>query len=190
MAQAEKMLETSKKRCNLNLKIEKFFPPMTPSPTPMPNQRLKSSTHRNFFRLNIKITLNLNFRLSQVDVGANVLIPVPSVDRAKTDFRNVIGLVMDENAGFYRIGTSDGILPTKYVRSQFLPCPTQFLKPEDVPNRTTTLRSAATAESNTTGQGHVHCACAKGCTTKQCKCRQLFRVCNSRCHNSMPCKNK
>jgi hypothetical protein len=128
--------------------------------------------------------------LKEVNVGDNILIPIPAVDRAKSDFRNMVGVVMDESNGFYTIGTRDGVLSQKYIRNQFLPTESIFLPLSDVPQRQTTLRSSATFESNSTGQGFVHCQCTTRCKTKKCKCRQLFRLCNSRCHNSNCCDNK
>ena len=90
----------------------------------------------------------------------------------------------------YTIGTRDDVLSQKYIRNQFLPTESIFLPLSDVPQRQTTLRSSATFESNSTGQGFVHCQCTTRCKTKKCKCRQLFRSCNSRCHNSNSCDNK
>ena len=90
----------------------------------------------------------------------------------------------------YTIGTQDDVLSQKYIRNQFLPTESIFLPLSDVPQRQTTLRSSATFENNSTGQGFVHCQCTTRCKTKKCKCRQLFRLCNSRCHNSNCCNNK
>ena len=128
--------------------------------------------------------------MKEVNVGDNILIPIPAVYREKSDFRNMIGVVMDESNGFYTIGTRDGVLSQKYIRNQFLPTESIFLPLSDVPQRQTTLRSSATFESNSTGQGFVHCQCTTRCKMKKCKCRQLFRLCNSRCHNSNCCDNK
>jgi len=80
----------------------------------------------------------------------------------------------------YTIGTRNDVLSQKYIRNQFLPTESIFLPLSDVPQRQTTLRSSATFESNSTGQGFVHCQCTNRCKTKKYKCRQLFRSCNSR----------
>ena len=45
-----------------------------------------------------------------VDVGVNVIIRIPDVDRAKADLRNILGVVLDKNEdGLYKIGTKDGV---------------------------------------------------------------------------------
>lgn len=50
-------------------------------------------------------------------VGSNVLIEIPSVDKAKTDLRNIIGVVMEVNDhGLHKIGTKTGILNQTYTR--------------------------------------------------------------------------
>lgn len=51
-----------------------------------------------------------------VEVGDNVIIPIPDVDRAKADFRNVIGVVLEKNEDLHKIGTKDGKLDKLYCR--------------------------------------------------------------------------
>jgi len=99
----------------------------------------------------------------------------------KTEFcpKNISGLILSNQ--------------DQNFRSQFIPSGSNFLGAEEVPTKNTSVRSAATSSSNALGQGHVHCNCTTKCKdTKKsrCKCRQLFRSCNSRCHNSQTCLNK
>ncbi|KAI1718987.1 KRAB-A domain-containing protein 2 [Ditylenchus destructor] len=54
-------------------------------------------------------------------VGQTVRVLVPTVDRAKTDPRNLLGVVMAVDDGFYSIGTGVGILKEKYTRNQIEP---------------------------------------------------------------------
>jgi hypothetical protein len=50
-----------------------------------------------------------------VDVGSNVIIPIPDVDRAKADLRNIVGVLLDKNEdGLYKIGTKDGVVDKLY----------------------------------------------------------------------------
>jgi hypothetical protein len=130
-----------------------------------------------------------NKRFQPVQSGTSVTIPVPSVDRAKGDLRNVMGTVISEDGGFYQIGTAQGILPQMYTRNQFEPTATNFLSPSQVPNKKTTLRSTAIAASPSGGQGFFHCNCQTGCENDRCKCRKVGRICNSKCHGSRSCKN-
>lgn len=62
------------------------------------------------------------------EVGDNVAVPVPMVDRGRCDPRTIIGVIVerDEN-DFYRTAVKAGILSTKYSRNQFDLCP-QILK--------------------------------------------------------------
>ncbi|KAI1696117.1 hypothetical protein Ddc_20699 [Ditylenchus destructor] len=129
-------------------------------------------------------------RNAPISVGQNVLIAIPIFDRAKTDPRNLLGVVMEEEDGFYRIGTKYGILGQKYSRNQIEPSSSQFITMESVPENEISLRAAVGADSLSGGQGHIHCACFKGCENGKCKCKSLKRLCNSRCHNSSSCKNK
>ena len=48
-------------------------------------------------------------RFGTVDVGTTVRVPIDSVDRGKTDPRNVLGVVMENNNGYYKIGTPHGL---------------------------------------------------------------------------------
>lgn len=117
-------------------------------------------------------------------------VGVPDVDRSKTDPRNVLGVVLAVEDGFYRIGTRDGVLEHLYSRNQIEACASNFLHPSEVPTSMTSLRNSVGSQSLSGKQGHVHCNCTRGCNTKRCKCLQLERICNSRCHNSSSCKNK
>ncbi|KAI1698064.1 hypothetical protein Ddc_19340 [Ditylenchus destructor] len=129
-------------------------------------------------------------RFAPIPVGQTVRVPIPMVDRAKTDPRVVLGVVMDAEDGFYRIGTGAGILNQKYSRNQIDPSSSKHVSLETVPNKEISLRTAVGADSLSGSQGHIHCACLQGCKTGKCKCKSLERLCNSRCHNSSSCKNK
>ncbi|KAI1697634.1 hypothetical protein DdX_18381 [Ditylenchus destructor] len=110
--------------------------------------------------------------------------------KVKTDPRNLLGVVMEEEDGFYRIGTDHGILSQQYSRNQIEPSSSQFVSKENVPDKEISLRTAVGADSLSGGQGYKHCNCLQGCKTGKCNCRSLGRLCNSRCHNSTSCKNK
>lgn len=52
-----------------------------------------------------------------VEVGDNVIVQIPSLDKAKSDLPNVIGVTMDvSDNGLHRIGTKSGILDQMYTR--------------------------------------------------------------------------
>ena len=115
---------------------------------------------------------------------------MPNVDRAKVDHRNVIGVVMEAEDGFYRLGTKQGMLPQLFTRNQFEKTASNFLHPDEVPSTSTTLRSTAIAASIVGGQGFFHCNCTKKCDSSRCKCNKSGFKCNSKCHNSLSCLNK
>ena len=65
--------------------------------------------------------------LSEVKVGDNVTIPIPSVDRGRTDPRNLIGIVTDiSDNDMYTIAVKSGILNSNYSRNQFDVCATSI----------------------------------------------------------------
>ena len=51
-------------------------------------------------------------------MGCSVRVAVPDVDRSKTDPRNLLGVVLGAENGFYRIGTREGVLEHLYSRNQ------------------------------------------------------------------------
>ncbi|KAI1694907.1 KRAB-A domain-containing protein 2-like [Ditylenchus destructor] len=68
------------------------------------------------------------------------------VDRAKTDPRIVLGVVMEADDGFYRIGTGAGILNQKYSRNQIDPSSSKHISLKTVPNKEISLRTAVGAD--------------------------------------------
>ena len=130
-------------------------------------------------------------RFKPADVGDNVLVPVPDVDRGRADFRNVKGIITKcGNDGTYKIGTSHGTLKQQYTRAQFIPTIGSFLEETQVPENEITLREVARNESLGSGQGNRSCTCLTGCSNNMCSCRQANRLCISNCHGSLSCKNK
>ncbi|KAI1695393.1 RNA recognition motif domain-containing protein [Ditylenchus destructor] len=82
-------------------------------------------------------------RFAPIPVGQTVRVPIPMVDRAKTDPKVVLGVVMQADDGFYRIGTRAGILNQKYARNQIDPSSSKHVSLETVPNNEISLRTAA-----------------------------------------------
>ncbi|XP_031334323.1 uncharacterized protein LOC116164310 [Photinus pyralis] len=125
-------------------------------------------------------------------VGMSVRVPIPDVDRSRSDHRNILGVIMSVEDEFYRIGTVHGVLKQLYSRNEFEICKQQFLKLENVKTDTEiTLRSAAGKFSvSGSTQGYVRCHCKKSCANKKCKCLASGYTCNSKCHNSATCSNK
>ncbi|XP_076055268.1 uncharacterized protein LOC143033663 [Oratosquilla oratoria] len=125
------------------------------------------------------------------EVGDNVAVPIPMVDRGRGDLRNIIGVIVDRDENdLYRIAVEAGILSTKDSRNQFDLCPQRLLNETDVnTDCTSTLRQALRSTASG-GQGFFHCDWSKQCQANRCKCFKAKKLCNSRCHSSLTCENK
>ena len=78
----------------------------------------------------------------------------------------VLAIISD---GSFKIGVEGGILKGNNLRTCFSLCSEKHLTPEDVPDKTLSLREATKVASGG-GQGLFHCDCKK--SGKQCiKCR-------------------
>ena len=130
------------------------------------------------------------------ELGDNVTVPIPLVDRGRGDPRNLMGVIVDrDDNGMYRIAVASGILAGKYSRNQFDLCAQRLLTMDNVSQDTeVSLRTAVQLESRCGGQGFQKCNCAgtgnKKCQTNKCKCFKAKLKCNSRCHSSLTCCNK
>ncbi|KAK7602738.1 hypothetical protein V9T40_006712 [Parthenolecanium corni] len=127
-------------------------------------------------------------RYRDAEVGETVRIPIPDVDRARADLRNVLGVVLSHTDGVYEIVTHFGKLNQLYSRNQFTICTDQFLSANDVPGQKISLR--ARSASVTGGQGFERCMCKTDCRTSRCSCKTKARLCTSKRHSSLSCANK
>jgi hypothetical protein len=57
--------------------------------------------------------------LTEVEVGKNILIPIPMVDRGKGDPQNLLAVVLSREEHGYKLGTKSGVLRGLYTRNQF-----------------------------------------------------------------------
>ena len=152
--------------------------------------RERHLSHENLERQADKIVAGSNHVLQ---MGNNVTLPVPSVDRGRGDPRNLMCVVTDINTETqqYKLATRYGLLNGSFSRNQFLPCTSNTLLLGSVDFDTEiSVRHAAREQSIGTGQGFLKCTCKSGCIKKTCKCLTAWILCNSRCHNSNTCKNK
>ncbi|KAK7111892.1 hypothetical protein V1264_011445 [Littorina saxatilis] len=115
------------------------------------------------------------------EVGDNVAVPVPLVDRGRGDPRNILGVILhrDVETDIYTIAVKAGILHGGYSRNQFDLCPQRLLTEEDVSlDKAVSLQSAVMEQSASGGEGFVK---------RSYKAKVL---CNSRCHSSQSCTNR
>lgn len=130
-------------------------------------------------------------KFPKVSDNENVIIRIPSEDRSKCDFQNLIGVILGIEDDLFVVGCRAGWIKEKFGRNGFEKFPTNFLTPEDVPKKWVELRSAATlAFINGKAQGMFKCNCKKSCRIGRCKCRASGYLCNSKCHHSNTCDNK
>ena len=130
-------------------------------------------------------------QLAPLEVGSNVTIPIPDVDKGRAEFRNVLGVVKSiSNEGLYEIGTASGSLKQKYTRGEVIPSKGTFIDIQAVPNKEISLREAAQKGAMGDGQGFQRCNCLGLCKTNICGCKNAKRLCTSKCHKSLTCMNK
>jgi len=131
-----------------------------------------------------------NSRLPAVDIGTNVVVRVPDLDRGRLAPRNVLAVVVDDNSSrLYLLGTKEGLLEQLYARNEFTAADNNFIEAHDVPSSSLSLRSASMITSGSK-QGLVSSHCTTYCTDKKCKCRSKNMKCNPKCHSTSSCKTK
>ncbi len=129
--------------------------------------------------------------LTVMDIGKNVTVSIPSVDKGRVDFRNIMAVVLEQINNNYRLGTENGIISRLFPRSKLTFVEQNFFGPENVPQDIMiSLRQESTLSSFGHGQGVIKCNCRKNCFSKRCICKSKNIFCNSRCHNSNSCFNK
>lgn len=125
------------------------------------------------------------------NIGDNVLVNIPEVDRGRLAPRNVLAIIIDKtDQGFYILGTKNGKLKRLYSRNEFQLSPSVFLSLSEVPSDSSVNVREEAKLSSGSKQGFIRCNCWKGCHTKACKCLKSNIKCNSKCHKSTSCKNK
>lgn len=132
-----------------------------------------------------------NLKFPAGKVGDTVKLRVPDVDRARSDPRNLLAVILEvQNGEFYQLGTKQGRLSQLYTRNQFTICEEKFILLDDVPDLAVSLRECVRKSSLSGGQGYQRCVCKGHCKSDKCKCRKSGKLCNSKCHNSLTCLNK
>ncbi|CAG4991245.1 unnamed protein product [Parnassius apollo] len=138
-----------------------------------------------------KIMKSSEKKFPPIPISTSVRIAVLEVDRGRGDARNIIGVVLAKTDDeLYQIGTNNGMIKQLYSRSQINVCPRVVLDVKNVPSTEIALRSVANLKSIGTGQGFKKCLCKKNCSIARCMCYKNKLLRTSKCHSSLPCKNK
>jgi len=104
-----------------------------------------------------------NSRLPAVDIGTNVVVRVPDLDRGCLAPRNVLAVIIDVNSsGLYLLGTKEGLLERLYARNEFTTADNNFIEAHDVLSSSLSLRLASMITSGSE-QGFVSCHCKRYC---------------------------
>jgi len=83
-------------------------------------------------------------RLRGVDIGTNVVVRVPDLDRGRLATRNSLAVVVDANSsGLYLLGTKEGLLERLYACNEFKTADNYFIEAHDVPSSSLSLRLAS-----------------------------------------------
>ncbi|CAH3986430.1 unnamed protein product [Pieris brassicae] len=130
-------------------------------------------------------------KLKPLNVGSNILINVPKVDRGLLGTKNIRGRVVDFRNGVYRVGTKTGTIKSWFPRHQLQESVDDYH--DDVLDVPISLREAVRNESMFGGQGFQKCTCKpapKQCFTNRCACYKNKVLCCSKCHSNLSCINK
>ena len=129
-----------------------------------------------------------NSRLPAVDIGVDVVVRVPELDRGRLVPRNILAVVVDVScSGFYLLGTKEGLLEQPYARSEFIAADSNFIEAHDVPSSSLSLRPASMITSGSK-QGFISFHCKRYYIDNKCKCCSKNKKCNSKCHSNSSCK--
>ena len=75
-----------------------------------------------------------NSRLPAVDIGTNVVVRVPDLDRGRLAPRNVLAVVVDANSsGLYLLGTEEGLLERLYAFNELTTADNNFIEAQMCP---------------------------------------------------------
>ena len=80
-----------------------------------------------------------NSRLPAVDIGTNVVVRVPDLDRGRLSPRNGLAVNVDVNSsGLYLLGTNEDLLEQLHTRNEFTTAD-NFIEAHDVPSSSLSL---------------------------------------------------
>ncbi|XP_045471753.1 uncharacterized protein LOC123678661 [Harmonia axyridis] len=87
-------------------------------------------------------------KIPPAEIGQNVVVKVPDVDRGRLAPRSVLAVVLNVNeSSLYKLGTKDGALERLYSRNEFIFADSNFINSSDVPSCSINLRKASALSS-------------------------------------------
>ena len=149
---------------------------------------LRLGIKRSQEKLHTRMLSNSSKKFKQAQIGDSILIPITCPDKMSSIGPiNLTGCITQEDNDLYTIGTVEGTLSNKYLRSQFDICPSHLISPEDVPLRT--ISQTETMRKASLGIESGSASRCKICRTNRCPCKKAERKCNSKCHGGKTCFN-
>ena len=129
--------------------------------------------------------------VEEFQVGENVSVKIPKQDRIASDNKRLPCVIVDKRGGptsSYRLVCSSGTIDRRVTASDIMRYPGRVEIDENNLNKRISLRQAA-REASVIKANTLSCKCKKGCTGKTCVCRKAGKICSSRCHKGISCKN-
>ncbi|XP_029345812.1 uncharacterized protein LOC107884502 [Acyrthosiphon pisum] len=133
-----------------------------------------------------------NTKLTELQVGTTVRVPIPDVDRARGSPLNLLAVIVVYEADMYKLCTEYGMLKNRFTRA-LVPCPENILNYEKT-IATAGVKEITVHEAAGYGiagsQGYTRCICKTKCKTNRCACKKINVLCNSKCHGTTNYENK
>ena len=133
-------------------------------------------------------SLQTGRQITTYQIGDQVSVAVPALDRASTDDKRLFGKVIGvrEEYDSYQILTKYGVLDRQYRISELNPLPEHIDIgiPTPPPTKVVTLHHCAAQES-TSEKVPVQCNCRDQktwCSTRRCACFKVGTKCSIACH--------
>ncbi|XP_068206695.1 uncharacterized protein [Palaemon carinicauda] len=138
-------------------------PPLSPSPHIASRQQEISKNCKRARETQLcqaeRMVKRSRIDLRTGEIGDNVAVPVPYVDRGRGDPRNLTGNIMDRNENnLYTVGIKAGILKTKFTRTEFNLCPQRLLSVDEINQGQQVSLREALKKGPSGGQGHLYCS--------------------------------
>ena len=170
------------------LRIEQQPDPQESNSDPISTLRNQVQVNQKHANERSKRQYGKQRQITTFEVGDQVSVAVPALDRASTDDKRLFGRVISVKEDFdsYQILTKYGILDRNYPISELNPLPSHIdiEIPTPPPTATVTLHYCAAQES-TTEKVPVHCNCRDQktwCSTRRCACVKAEAKCSIACH--------
>ncbi|KAK5648226.1 hypothetical protein RI129_003118 [Pyrocoelia pectoralis] len=117
----------------------------------------------------LKMLNNTSKKFATLNLGENVRVIVPKIDRGPLDPKNIIGVVMNIENGVYKVGTKYGIIKRWLSRNELAP-----IEINEIQNNQNFMAKGLKASK-------------KQCAGNKCYCFKAKLKCSSKCHASGMC---